>query len=58
MRAQELHLKGAAVICPTMSIVVVEGSGKAMKKFHALMTRRIAWDAKQEDAEDEGAEER
>ena len=46
------------MVCPTMGIVVAEGSGKAMKKFNALMTRRIAWDAKAEDAEDEGAEER
>ena len=37
-----------------MAVVVAEGTRKAMKKYDALMLRRIAWDAKPEDAEDEG----
>lgn len=45
-------------MCPTISVVVAEGSAKAMKKFNALMMRRIAWDARQEDAEDEAPADR
>ena len=56
--AQELHLKGAAIVCPTISVVVAEGSAKAMKKFNALMMRRIAWDARQEDADEEAPADR
>eukprot|EP00917_Polyrhabdina_sp_WS-2016_P003283 GHVP01007319.1.p1 GENE.GHVP01007319.1~~GHVP01007319.1.p1 ORF type:complete len:652 (+),score=173.97 GHVP01007319.1:27-1958(+) len=42
--AQQLHLSGACVLFPPDSHgLVVEGSIRAIKKFRALLTRRMQW---------------
>ncbi|ESS28792.1 pre-mRNA processing factor PRP3, partial [Toxoplasma gondii VEG] len=45
INAQQLHLAGVAVICPSSlkTIVVVEGSLISIKRFRSLMMRRIKW---------------
>ncbi|PHJ20856.1 pre-mrna processing factor prp3 [Cystoisospora suis] len=66
MNAQQLHLAGVAVICPSSlkSVVLVEGSLRSIKRFRALMLRRIKWrevegsSAADDDDEDDGAGDR
>jgi U4/U6 small nuclear ribonucleoprotein PRP3 len=48
MTGTVLMLKGTEV-----NVVVVEGGPKAVKKYVKLMTKRIKWDAKEEDDEDD-----
>ncbi|CBZ55659.1 Similar to uniprot/Q03338 Saccharomyces cerevisiae YDR473c essential splicing factor, related [Neospora caninum Liverpool] len=45
INAQQLHLAGVAVICPSSlkTIVLVEGSLVSIKRFRSLMLRRIKW---------------
>jgi U4/U6 small nuclear ribonucleoprotein PRP3 len=57
VNAQQYNLTGIALIChqPKTALVVVEGGPKGIKKFTKLMLRRIKWNVKteQEDEEDE-----
>ncbi|MCI39523.1 U4/U6 small nuclear ribonucleoprotein Prp3-like, partial [Trifolium medium] len=41
--AQYNHLTGCAVICDGISVVVVEGQSKSIRKYGKLMLRRINW---------------
>ncbi|KAJ1951079.1 U4/U5/U6 small nuclear ribonucleoprotein prp3 [Linderina macrospora] len=43
VNAREWKMTGIAVVCPQMSVVIVEGSGKAVKAYKKLMLRRIDW---------------
>ncbi|KAK7405997.1 hypothetical protein VNO78_07610 [Psophocarpus tetragonolobus] len=43
VNAQENRLTGCAVICDGISIVVVEGGIKSIKRYGKLMLRRINW---------------
>ncbi|ORX74830.1 PRP3-domain-containing protein [Linderina pennispora] len=43
VNAREWRMTGIAVVCPQMSVVIVEGSGKAVKAYKKLMLRRIDW---------------
>lgn len=43
INAQQNRLTGCIVMCDTMSIVVVEGGSKSMKRFKKLMLDRIKW---------------
>lgn len=56
VNAQENRLTGAAVIADGISVVVVEGGKKSIKRYNKLMLNRIDWAAAvggDEDAEDE-----
>eukprot|EP00922_Rhytidocystis_sp_ex-Travisia-forbesii_P008704 GHVS01012741.1.p1 GENE.GHVS01012741.1~~GHVS01012741.1.p1 ORF type:complete len:650 (+),score=141.83 GHVS01012741.1:137-1951(+) len=60
VNASQMHLTGCCVICPNVdcNIVVVEGSGRAVKRFKRLMLHRIRWEDKdEEEAEEEEEEE-
>ncbi|KAM3302952.1 protein RDM16 isoform X1 [Capsicum chacoense] len=59
VNAQENHLTGCAVISEGISVVVVEGGKKSIKRYGKLMLRRIDWAAasKKEDDEGEGEDE-
>ncbi|PHU03824.1 hypothetical protein BC332_29075 [Capsicum chinense] len=59
VNAQENHLTGCAVISEGISVVVVEGGKKSIKRYGKLMLRRIDWAAasKKEDGEGEGEDE-
>ncbi|KAH0660478.1 U4/U6 small nuclear ribonucleoprotein Prp3 isoform X1 [Solanum tuberosum] len=56
VNAQENRLTGCAVISGGISVVVVEGGKKSIKRYGKLMLRRIDWAAagKKEDDEGEG----
>ncbi|XP_059297441.1 protein RDM16 isoform X2 [Lycium ferocissimum] len=56
VNAQENRLTGCAVISEGISVVVVEGGKKSIKRYGKLMLRRIDWAAavKKEDDEGEG----
>ncbi|CAJ2660662.1 unnamed protein product [Trifolium pratense] len=41
--AQYNHLTGCAVICDGVSVIVVEGNSKTIKRYGKLMLRRINW---------------
>ncbi|KAJ2468944.1 U4/U5/U6 small nuclear ribonucleoprotein prp3 [Coemansia sp. RSA 2322] len=43
VNAKESHLTGTAIVCPQMSVVVVEGPEKYIKAYTKLMLRRIDW---------------
>ncbi|WVZ71383.1 hypothetical protein U9M48_019975 [Paspalum notatum var. saurae] len=43
VNAQENRLTGAAVITDTISVVVVEGGKKSIKRYNKLMLNRIDW---------------
>ncbi|TKY71093.1 U4/U6 small nuclear ribonucleoprotein Prp3 [Spatholobus suberectus] len=43
VNAQENRLTGCAVICDGISVVVVEGGSKSIKRYGKLMLRRINW---------------
>ncbi|CAM0950762.1 unnamed protein product [Alopecurus aequalis] len=56
VNAQENRLTGAAVIADGISVVVVEGGKKSIKRYNKLMLNRIDWAAAvgaEDDAEDE-----
>ncbi|CAN8313446.1 unnamed protein product [Cochlearia groenlandica] len=44
MNARENRLTGCSVMTDDMSVVVVEGKSKAIKRYGKLMTRRINWE--------------
>ncbi|KAF1861187.1 hypothetical protein Lal_00000606 [Lupinus albus] len=43
VNAQENRLTGCAVICDGVSVVVVEGGNKSIKRYGKLMLKRINW---------------
>ncbi|CAL0300483.1 unnamed protein product [Lupinus luteus] len=43
VNAQENRLTGCAVICDGVSVVVVEGGSKSIKRYGKLMLKRINW---------------
>lgn len=45
VNAQENRLSGCIVICDTMTVVIVEGGSKAIKRYGKLMLQRIKWAA-------------
>eukprot|EP00250_Pteridium_aquilinum_P033843 c6464_g1_i1 orf=165-2756(-) len=45
INAQENRLTGCIVICDTMTVVIVEGGSKAIKRYGKLMLQRIKWAA-------------
>ncbi|XP_023904048.1 protein RDM16 isoform X2 [Quercus suber] len=54
VNAQENRLSGCAVICDGISVVVVEGGNKSIKRYGKLMLKRINWaSAVKEEDEDE-----
>lgn len=56
INAAELHLTGCVVHTGHMSLVVVEGGTKALKKYKKLMLQRIDWKMKYEKIAREGEE--
>ncbi|KAK6136092.1 hypothetical protein DH2020_030197 [Rehmannia glutinosa] len=61
INAQENRLTGCAVISEGISVVVVEGGAKSIKRYGKLMLRRIDWTAavkKEEDEMDDDEEEK
>ncbi|KAK6933268.1 Pre-mRNA-splicing factor 3 [Dillenia turbinata] len=56
VNAQENRLTGCAVISDGISVVVVEGGTKAIKRYGKLMLRRINWAAAVENEDEEGDE--
>lgn len=55
--AKQLELTGAFVMFENCNVVVVEGGGKAIRKYKRLMLHRIDWAAKGPDSEDDGESE-
>ncbi|XP_057764687.1 protein RDM16-like isoform X2 [Salvia miltiorrhiza] len=53
VNAQENRLSGCAIISVGISVVVVEGGSKAIKRYGKLMLRRIDWSATVEKEDDE-----
>ncbi|XP_022139033.1 protein RDM16 isoform X4 [Momordica charantia] len=55
VNARENRLTGCAVICDGISVLVVEGGSKSIKRYGKLMLRRINWAAsvKEEEEADE-----
>ncbi|KAI8325368.1 PRP3-domain-containing protein [Martensiomyces pterosporus] len=43
INAKQHNLTGVALACPQMSLVIAEGSAKAVKAYKKLMLRRIDW---------------
>lgn len=43
INARELQLTGCALFYKDINMILVEGGGKAIRKFKKLMTRRIDW---------------
>ena len=41
--AEQLGLTGITIFNPNFSLVVIEGSAKAIRQYNRLMTARIAW---------------
>lgn len=57
VNAQENRLTGCAVICDGISVVVVEGGSKSIKRYGKLMLRRINWtDVSKEKEDDEDSD--
>ncbi|CAJ1977742.1 unnamed protein product [Sphenostylis stenocarpa] len=57
VNAQENRLTGCAVICDGISVVVVEGGNKSIKRYGKLMLRRINWsDVAKEKEENEDSD--
>ncbi|KAK7357992.1 hypothetical protein VNO80_17290 [Phaseolus coccineus] len=57
VNAQENRLTGSAVICDGISVVVVEGGSKSIKRYGKLMLRRINWsDVSKEKEENEDSD--
>ncbi|KAJ0257927.1 Protein RDM16 [Hirschfeldia incana] len=57
MNARENRLTGCSVMTDEMSVVVVEGKSKAIKRYGKLMLRRINWAEAVKKDENEGEEE-
>ncbi|XP_048612810.1 protein RDM16 isoform X2 [Brassica napus] len=57
MNARENRLTGCSVMTDEMSVVVVEGKSKAIKRYGKLMLRRINWAEAVKKDEKEGEEE-
>ncbi|XAR72069.1 hypothetical protein NMG60_11018569, partial [Bertholletia excelsa] len=60
VNAQENRLTGCAVIADGISVVVVEGGNKAIKRYGKLMLRRIDWASavkNEEEGEEDGDDE-
>jgi len=56
INAQENRMTGCAVMSDSMSVVVVEGGSKSIKRYGKLMLHRINWAAavvKEEDEEED-----
>ncbi|KAJ2889251.1 U4/U5/U6 small nuclear ribonucleoprotein prp3 [Coemansia asiatica] len=43
VNARQMHLTGTALVCPGISIVLVEGAEKFIKAYKKLLLRRIDW---------------
>ncbi|KAJ2707993.1 U4/U5/U6 small nuclear ribonucleoprotein prp3 [Coemansia sp. IMI 203386] len=43
VNARQLHLTGTALVCPEISIILVEGAEKFIKTYKKLLLRRIDW---------------
>ncbi|RDX89812.1 Protein RDM16, partial [Mucuna pruriens] len=57
VNAQENRLSGCAVICDGISVIVVEGGSKSIKRYGKLMLRRINWrDVSKEKEENEDSD--
>ncbi|XP_010253390.1 PREDICTED: U4/U6 small nuclear ribonucleoprotein Prp3 isoform X2 [Nelumbo nucifera] len=56
VNAQENRLTGCAVISDGISVVVVEGGNKPIKRYGKLMLRRINWAASVVNEDDDGDE--
>ncbi|XVF83418.1 hypothetical protein PTKIN_Ptkin16aG0484200 [Pterospermum kingtungense] len=56
VNAQENRLTGCAVISEGISVVVVEGGSKSIKRYGKLMLRRINWAETVKEEDDEGDE--
>ncbi|KAF8397575.1 hypothetical protein HHK36_016495 [Tetracentron sinense] len=56
VNAQENRLSGCVVISDSISVVVVEGGSKPIKRYGKLMLRRINWAAAVVNAEEDGDE--
>jgi len=57
VNAQENRLSGCAVICDGISVVVVEGGSKSIKRYGKRMLRRINWsDVSKENEENEDSD--
>ncbi|XP_058728781.1 protein RDM16-like isoform X1 [Vicia villosa] len=57
VNAQENRLTGCSVICDGVSVVVVEGGSKSIKRYGKLMLRRINWsDFSKKKEEDEDSD--
>jgi U4/U6 small nuclear ribonucleoprotein PRP3 len=54
LNAQQNYLTGCAVFCDDISIVVVEGNSKSIKRYGKLMLKRINWSdlSKKDETED------
>ncbi|CAM8889130.1 unnamed protein product [Rhodiola kirilowii] len=57
VNAKENRLTGCAVVTSGMSVVVVEGGNKSIKRYGKLMLKRINWAASVEAEDDEDANE-
>lgn len=57
INAQENRLSGCAIISEGISVVVVEGGAKSIKRYGKLMLRRIDWTAAVKKEEDEEEDE-
>lgn len=56
--AQQLFMTGTCVITPSMSVIAVEGSVLAVRRYKKLMGRRIKWNNEREsDSDEESSEE-
>ncbi|KAJ7527443.1 hypothetical protein O6H91_16G054600 [Diphasiastrum complanatum] len=55
VNAQENRLTGCVVMCDALSVVIVEGGSKSIKRYSKLMLKRINWAAviKEEDQGEE-----
>ncbi|CAK8574355.1 unnamed protein product [Lathyrus sativus] len=53
VNAQENRLTGCSVICDGISVVVVEGGSKSIKRYGKLMLRRINWSEFSKEKEDD-----
>lgn len=54
--AEQYNLTGVALLNPACNLVIVEGGEKNMKKYSALLLRRIKWDQVKEEADAEAHE--
>ncbi|CAL9246156.1 unnamed protein product, partial [Arabidopsis halleri] len=52
--AKQNKLTGCSVMMDEMSVVVVEGKSKAIKRYEKLMLKRINWEKKEDEEEENG----